>query len=334
MYEWDRAVRFVEDRTLFGVTLLDWAIFAGLTLVLFLILRVVVAALRRRLRGHAGKTEHRYDDYALQVLDHTWNASLLAFAAFFALYFVHLEPAAAAAPTPDAAVAAAKAEAGPRPLDNVEHTIRVLALLVIFLQAGRWGMGLIDEGLKQGFRFANFSESASQTAYNVVRFFALAGLWAVVVILILGSFGIEVAPLLATLGVGGIAVGFALQKILADLFCSVAIVLDRPFEAGDFIITGDDMGSVEKIGIKTTRVRSLGGEQIVFPNSDLIGSRIHNYKRMAERRVTFGFGVLYSTAADTLEAIGPAVKEIIEGIDEDPLRPRPLRQLRRLVAQL
>ena len=95
-------------------------------------------------------------------------------------------------------------------------------------------------------------------------------------------FGVEVTPLLAGLGVGGIAVGFALQKILGDIFCSVAIVLDRPFEVGDFIITGDHMGTVERIGIKTTRVRSLEGEQIIFPNSNLLDSRIRNYKRMTD----------------------------------------------------
>ena len=103
--------------------------------------------------------------------------------------------------------------------------------------------------------------------------------------------------MLAGLGVGGIAVAFALQQILGDIFCSVAIVLDRPFEVGDFIINGDYMGAVEHIGVKTTRVRSLGGEQIIFPNSDLIGSRIRNYKRMAERRVVFTFGVVYATPA-------------------------------------
>ena len=136
--------------------------------------------------------------------------------------------------------------------------------------------------MHRGFRYANFTETAAQTAFGVVRFFALVALWTSVTILVLSAFGVEVTPLLAGLGVGGIAVGFALQKILGDIFCSVAIVLDRPFEVGDFIITGDHMGTVERIGIKTTRVRSLEGEQIIFPNSNLLDSRIRNYKRMTE----------------------------------------------------
>jgi small-conductance mechanosensitive channel len=116
--------------------------------------------------------------------------------------------------------------------------------------------------------------------------------------------------------VGGVAVAFALQQILGDIFCSVAIVLDKPFEVGDFIISGEHMGSVEHIGVKTTRVRSLGGEQIVFPNSDLIGSRVRNYKRMLERRVVFSFGVLYATKAETLEQIPGIVREIVEGLEQ------------------
>ena len=141
-------------------------------------------------------------------------------------------------------------------------------------------------------------------------------LWTTVAILILSTFGIEVTPLLAGLGVGGIAVGFALQQILGDIFCSVAIVLDRPFEVGDFIIIGDYMGTVERIGVKTTRVRSLGGEQIIFPNSDLLDSRIRNYKRMAERRVVFKFGVIYATPPRTSEQIPGLVRGSSRAIDQ------------------
>lgn len=177
-------------------------------------------------------------------------------------------------------------------------------------------MGLIDEGLEHGFRFANFSDSAARTAHGVVRFFAMVALWAIVAILILGSFGVGITPLLAGLGVGGIAVAFALQQILGDVFCSVAIVLDKPFEVGDFIISGEHMGAVEHIGVKTTRGRSLGGGQIIFPNSDLIGSRGRNYKRMLERRIVFAFGIRYDTPADTVEQIPDEVRAIIKGIDQ------------------
>ncbi|QDV35493.1 mechanosensitive ion channel family protein [Tautonia plasticadhaerens] len=298
MFEtWDQFRDVLTSRTILGLPLLRWLVFLGLVVLLASVIRVGLGVARIRLRRLADRTKLPYDDYLCQVVDHTWTASIFAFAAFIALYFVELR-------------------GGPGRADTVERTVRTLALVVIFLQAGRWGMGLIDEALRHGFRFANFSETAAQTAHGVVRFFALAGVWTIVAILILGSFGIEITPLLAGLGVGGVAVAFALQQILGDIFCSVAIVLDKPFEVGDFIISGEHMGSVEHIGVKTTRVRSLGGEQIVFPNSDLIGSRVRNYKRMLERRVVFSFGVLYGTKAETLEAIPKVVREIVEGQDQ------------------
>jgi small-conductance mechanosensitive channel len=119
--------------------------------------------------------------------------------------------------------------------------------------------------------------------------------------------------LVAGLGIGGIAVALALQNVLGDLFASLSIILDKPFVLGDFIIVGDLLGVVEKIGLKTTRVRSLSGEQLIFANSDLLSSRIRNFKRMQERRIAFGFGVLYQTKPEQLEAIPGMVKGIIEG---------------------
>ncbi len=131
----------------------------------------------------------------------------------------------------------------------------------------------------------------------------------------LGTLGIEVTPLIAGLGVGGIAAGLALRRILGDIFCSVAIVLDRPFEAGDLIQAGNDIGTVERIGVRTTRVRSLSGEQIVFPNADLIQSRLRNFQRMTERRVTFRFAVPLQTPADRLEQIPGLVGDLIRRLD-------------------
>ena len=283
---------------LMGIPVVRWAAFLALTLAVFLVLRVLVRVVRSRLKARSGLTEPRLNDYLLQLLERTWTLSLLAGSALVALSFVGLR--------------AAEVVRG----SGVEGTVHLLALLLLFVQLGVWGTGLIDTALHRGFRYANFTETAAQTAFGVVRFFALVALWTSVTILVLSACGVEVTPLLAGLGVGGIAVGFALQKILGDIFCSVAIVLDRPFEVGDFIVTGDHMGTVERIGIKTTRVRSLEGEQIIFPNSNLLDSRIRNFKRMTERRVVFSFGVLYTTPVAALEQIPSLVKEIIQGIDQ------------------
>src|SRR5690606_16566914 len=119
--------------------------------------------------------------------------------------------------------------------------------------------------------------------------------WAIGLVFLLDNLGFEISAVIAGLGIGGIAIALAAQTILGDLFSYFVIFFDKPFKIGDFIIINDKMGSVEYIGIKTTRLRSLGGEQLIFSNTDLVNSRIHNYKRMERRRVVFKLGVRYET---------------------------------------
>jgi small-conductance mechanosensitive channel len=123
---------------------------------------------------------------------------------------------------------------------------------------------------------------------------------------------VDITALVAGLGIGGVAVALALQNILGDLFASLSIVMDKPFVVGDFLMVGDFLGSVEKIGLKTTRLRSLSGEQLVFSNTDLLGSRIRNFGRMFERRVVFNIGVTYDTPRDRLQLIPGIVREAVE----------------------
>jgi small-conductance mechanosensitive channel len=294
----EHAWQVLHTRFVLGVPVTRWAVFLAIATGLFLVVRIVFGIVRARTVERARRSGRRTDAYLARLLEGTGTLTLLAVSVLSALSLEGLLPPASVG----------RGVAG--------RTLRTLALLAIFVQVGRWGTGLIDTALEQGFRFARFSDSAAQTASVVVRFFAMAALWTSVAILALGTFGVEVTPLLAGLGVGGIAVAFALQRILGDIFCSVAIVLDRPFEVGDCIQTGEYTGTVERIGVKTTRVRGLGGEQIVFPNSDLIQSRVRNLSRMAERRVSFRFGVNSGTPATTLERIPGLVRAIIEGLEK------------------
>lgn len=137
-------------------------------------------------------------------------------------------------------------------------------------------------------------------------------IWGFGIVFLLSNLGYNVSAVIAGLGIGGIAIALAAQTVLGDLFSYFIIFFDRPFEIGDFINVGDKMGAVEYIGIKTTRLRSLGGEQLVFSNSDLTNSRIHNYKRMERRRVVFQLGVIYETKADLVKKIPDIVKKIVE----------------------
>lgn len=136
-------------------------------------------------------------------------------------------------------------------------------------------------------------------------------IWAICLIFLLDNLGFQIKTIIASLGIGGVAIALASQAVLADLFCYFAILFDQPFHVGDFIIVGDFLGAVEHIGIKTTRIRSLGGEQLVFSNTDLTNSRLRNYKRMERRRVLFKLGVIYQTPQDALQDIPAIIKDVI-----------------------
>lgn len=141
-------------------------------------------------------------------------------------------------------------------------------------------------------------------------------IWAVGLLLVLSNLGVNITSLIAGLGVGGIAIAFAMQNILEDLFSSLAIFFDKPFRIGDFIVIGTDAGTVKKVGIKTTRIQTIQGEELVISNKELTSSRIHNYKKMAKRRVMFSFGVTYNTPVFKLKTIPNLVKDTIESVGD------------------
>jgi small-conductance mechanosensitive channel len=140
-------------------------------------------------------------------------------------------------------------------------------------------------------------------------------IWGIGIIFLLDNMGFNISAVVTGLGIGGVAIALAAQSVLGDLFSYFCILFDRPFSLGDFIIIREFLGVVEHIGIKTTRIRSLSGEILVFSNTELTGTPIRNFKHMKERRVVFKFGVTYDTANDLLEKIPSIVKEIIENID-------------------
>jgi small-conductance mechanosensitive channel len=180
--------------------------------------------------------------------------------------------------------------------EGLDTWLAALSVIAIIVQVTIWGNTLISHALNRYQATVNNSSGDRMTTMRALGFVGRLTLISVATLLALDNIpGVKITTLIASLGIGGIAVAMAVQNILADLFASLSIVLDKPFVIGDFIIVDTHMGSVEYIGLKTTRIRSLSGEQLVFANSDLLKSRIRNYKRMAERRVVFTIGVLYQT---------------------------------------
>ncbi|WP_286975229.1 mechanosensitive ion channel family protein [Acetomicrobium sp. UBA5826] len=198
---------------------------------------------------------------------------------------------------------------------RLSRAISMLVVLFLLLQVGLWGNKAINFWLTSNIKRKVEKDPSGATMLSALGFMGRLLFWGIIILIALQNMGIEVSALVAGLGIGGIAVALAAQNILGDLFASWSIVLDKPFLVGDFIVIDGYSGTVEHIGLKTTRLRSLTGEQLIFSNSDLLKCRIRNYKRMQERRVVFSFGVLYETPLEKLKEIPDIVKNIITSIE-------------------
>lgn len=198
----------------------------------------------------------------------------------------------------------------PIPADARDTTLTVLIVLVMLQTA--W---CFDAGVRHGVQVARnrggLRQRAAVTTLSTVGFLAKVGVWFTALILVLSNLGVDVTALVTTLGIGGLAVALALQNFLGDMVASIAIVGDRPFVEGDFIEVGDFSGVVEQIGLKTTRLRSAAGEQVIFPNSDLISSRVANHGRITQRRAALVLHIPLDTPAAQLEGIPVALQSIV-----------------------
>ena len=198
-----------------------------------------------------------------------------------------------------------------------ESRLSQLWFVAVALQMGLWGMRAIGLGVR---RYIDRHSSAGMTQVSASATLLSWGLrtllWSVVMLAILSNVGVNITAFVASLGVGGIAVALAMQNILGDLFASLAIAVDKPFEVGDFIAVGDITGTVQVIGLKTTRIRSLQGEQVVMSNTDLLKHTISNYRMMETRRIVFGFGVTFDATPEQAEAVPQVVRKIIEGLPQ------------------
>jgi small-conductance mechanosensitive channel len=195
---------------------------------------------------------------------------------------------------------------------TVDRAITSALVIALFLQGALWASHIVVGWIAWYAASKAEQNRAIANALGLIQLFARVVVWSIAFLLILNNLGFDVTALVAGLGIGGIAIALAAQNILGDLFASLAIVLDQPFVVGDAVLLGDKSGTVERIGIKTTRIRSLSGEELIVSNADLLASRIHNFKRMAERRVVFTIGIAYGTPAAKLEKVPGMLRAIVE----------------------
>lgn len=264
-----------------------WLIAAGVTVVSFVVLRLVAGWSAKRLGSFADRTRGYWDDVIASSLAATRSTLLL----FVSVYL------------------------GSRTLtlpDVVVGLLESVAIIALLLQAGFWASAGLTTWLMARTAATLEDDPAQVMTLNVIGIFLRLVIWSMVVLLALENLGVDVTALIAGLGIGGVAVALAAQNILGDLFASISIALDKPFVLGDFVTVGDFQGTVESIGLKTTRVRSLSGEQVVFSNTDLLDSRLRNFGRLYERRVVLKVGVTYQTPREELEQIPGLIQEIVE----------------------
>jgi len=198
--------------------------------------------------------------------------------------------------------------------EDFDIYIRKVAFIALIVLAGLWSNVGINHAIDFTSARYQHKKGMSTAIFSILRTVSKMLVGALLFLFILDNLNFEVSTLLAGLGIGGIAIALAVQNILQDLFASLSIIIDKPFLIGDFIIVDGFMGTVEYIGIKTTRVRSLGGEQIIFSNADLLKCRLRNYKRMNERRVVFAVKVTYETDLDKVKSIPIRLKEIVTNL--------------------
>lgn len=198
-----------------------------------------------------------------------------------------------------------------------QEVVKLVTKAAMLIQIAIWGTALIDFLIYNRTQERESVDPSTATTMNAMNLMARLVLWAIIVLILLENIpGVQINSLIASLGITGIAVALAVQRILGDLFASLSITLDKPFVLGDFITVDQFQGTVEKIGLKSTRLRSLSGEQLIFSNTDLLTSRIHNYQRMARRRVQFPVRVSLKTPIDKLAEIPKMIQDSISSLDE------------------
>ncbi len=278
-------------QTFFHNTVLDYLISTGVFILGLIIIWFLKHFYLQRMKMWAEKSKTSIDDFIVNTIE-----KRLLPLSYFGIFYICMH--------------------GLKLKPLFSKGLNIIGLLFTIVIGVKFVLSVFEYSVEKYLLRSKEMDLTKQQSIKVIANVIKIIVWALAVIIILDNFGIKISALMAGLGIGGVAVALASQAVLGDMFNYFTIFFDRPFALGDFIIVGEYMGTVEHIGIKTTRLRSLGGEQLVFSNTDLTNSRVRNYKRMEQRRVMFQFGVTYETPIETLEAIPEIIRKIIEKFDD------------------
>lgn len=265
-------------------TVQAWLIALGIGLLLLAALRIIQSIVIKRIRGWSAKTRSDFDDFIVAAIARSVMPILYVLAFYSSMQYLSLSGKA----------------------DKVAHVaVMVICTFYMLRIISSFVVYIFQRSMEK-----QDNEQRKKQSRGILLIIQVI-LWVAGFLFLIDNLGYNITTLVAGLGIGGIAIALAAQTILGDLFSYLVIFFDKPFQIGDFIIMDDKLGTVEYIGIKTTRIRTLSGEQLVCSNTDLTNSRVHNYKRMKERRVVFSFRVVYGTRAEKIKKIPAMIKQIV-----------------------
>jgi len=280
----------IIERVYLGNRIADYLIFVGLFLAAFGMIKIFQHFILRRLKKWAEKTATTIDDFLLRII----QRQILPLAYFGAFYLsvntLSLHP-------------------------FLKKIIDIVGMAILMVFVARLALSLMGYGFNLYFTKRGKDVTSDRSLTGILAVLKVA-VWTLAIVVFLDNLGFKISAIIAGLGIGGIAIALAAQAILGDLFSYFSILFDRPFEVGDFIILDQYLGTIEHVGIKTTRIRSLGGEQVILSNTDLTSSRVRNYKRMGKRRVVFKLGVTYQTSLEQLKVMPGIIEKIIKGVKD------------------
>ncbi len=276
----------ILDSVYFGNTIHDYALALTIIITGIVLLRLFRSRLLNRIKAWTGKTETTIDDYIVSGMEKFGLPILNLVIIYWGIKYLTLSEKAT----------------------NILNTVITVVITYFVI---RIILSVIRKALETYVLKQENGETKLKQITGIMVVINIA-VWAVGLVFLFDNLGYNVTAIITGLGIGGIAIALAAQNILGDLFNYFVIFFDRPFEVGDFIVVDDKRGTVEYIGIKTTRIKSISGEQIVISNSNLTNARLHNFRRMEQRRVIFSLGVVYGTPIEKLKEIPTIITQIIE----------------------
>ncbi|MBW3003516.1 mechanosensitive ion channel family protein [Candidatus Woesearchaeota archaeon] len=273
-----------------GNSVQEYLIALGIFAVIVLVFKLIKFGVIHKLHELSKKTHNQVDDLIIGVIASVTWPFYVVLAAYIAIRWITV----------------------PDIVSKVFYYIILIVALYYIVKAINSIIKFVAKTVRE--KREKEEEQADTSVIRLISNVCQALVWLAAVLILLQNFGVNITTLIAGIGVAGIAIAFALQKVLEDIFASISIYFDKPFKSGEYIVIGDDSGTVQHIGIKSTRIKTLQGEELVVSNRELTSARIRNFKKMEDRRVVFSIGVTYDTPVSKMRKIPGIIAKVFDKV--------------------